>query len=122
MLSLLGLLLIQATSGLFNSDDLMFDGPFHYWASVEFRDAMGVVHEFTFYLLLGFIALHLLAVAYYQWLKKVPLIQVMIRGVAPGRVGEQAPAPVWLAILVIVLLAGLLWGATSLAPQPQMLW
>lgn len=119
---LLTLLLIQAVSGLFNSDDLMFQGPFYHAASGEFRDFMGVIHEFVFYVLLGFIALHLLAVIYHQCLKKVPLLQAMIRGWAPGRVGERAPAPGWLALVVVVLSAAALWWIVSLAPQPEVFW
>ena len=122
VLVLLMLLLVQAVSGLFNSDDLMFQGPFHYAASGEFRDTMGVVHEFVFYVLCGFIALHLLAVIYYQLLKKVPLVQAMIRGRAAGREGERAPAPLWLALIIVLLCATVLWGAVSLAPQPQPMW
>jgi cytochrome b len=122
VLVLLTLLLVQALSGLFNSDDVMFQGPFHYAAPGEFRDFMGVVHEWVFYVLAGFIALHLLAVMYYQLLKKVPLIQAMIRGRAAGREGEQAPVPLWIALIVVLLAAALLWTAVSLAPQPQRMW
>ena len=122
VLMLLVLLFVQALSGLFNSDDLMFQGPFYYGAGGEFRDFMGVVHEWLFYVLAGFIALHLLAVFYHQVFKKLPLVQAMIKGRADGREGEKAPAPLWLALLMVLLSACLLWGAVSLAPQPQMMW
>ena len=46
VVALLSLLLLQAVSGLFNSDDVFFSGPLYYAASGEFRDTMGVVHEF----------------------------------------------------------------------------
>lgn len=122
VLVLLSLLLIQAVSGLFNSDDVMFQGPFYYAASGQLRDNMGVIHEFVFYVLLGFIALHLLAVIYHQWLKHVPLLQAMIRGQAPGLSGERATVPTWLALVVVVLVAALLWWIVSLAPQPAVFW
>jgi cytochrome b len=122
VLVLLSVLLVQAISGMFNSDDLMFDGPFYFAASVEFRDTMGVIHEQAFNVLLALVALHLTAVFYYQWIKKMPLLQAMIKGKAEGRVGTGPVTSVWRALIVIVVIAGLLWWAISLAPQPQPMW
>lgn len=122
VLSLLLVLLIQAISGMFNSDDLMFDGPFFFVASVEFRDTMGVIHEQAFNVLLALVALHLAAVFYYQWIKKMPLLQAMIKGKSEGRYGASPVTSVWRALIVIVVIAALLWWAISLAPQPQPMW
>ena len=122
VLALLSLLLALGVSGMFNSDDVMFEGPFYYGASVEFRDAMGVVHEIAFDLLCVLIAIHLLAVAYYQLVKKLPLIQAMILGRVEGREGSAAPVPAWRALVIVAVLSGLLWWAIDLAPQPQRFW
>jgi cytochrome b len=119
---LLLLLLVQSFSGLFNSDDLIFDGPFYFAASVGFRDFMGVVHEYAFYALQGFILLHIAAVVYYQWIKKMPIVQAMIYGKAASRVGQSGPAPLWWALVIVVLAGGTLWWAVSLAPKPQLMW
>ncbi|MEH6569290.1 MAG: cytochrome b/b6 domain-containing protein [Halioglobus sp.] len=122
VLLLLSVLLVQAISGLFNSDDLMFEGPFYYVASVEFRDAMGVIHELAFNVLVGLVVLHLAAVFYYQWVKKIPLLQAMIKGKSPGRDGASPAISVWRALIVIVAIAALLWWVVSLAPKPQLMW
>lgn len=119
---LLLLLLAQSFSGLFNSDDLLFDGPFYFAASVGFRDFMGVVHEYAFYLLQGFVVLHILAVAYYQWIRRMPIVQTMIWGRARDRVGRSAPAPMWWALVIVMFAVAALWWAISQAPKPQLMW
>lgn len=120
---LLSLLLLQAVSGLFNSDDVLFSGPLHYAASTGFRDAMGVVHEVSFNALLALICLHILAVVYHQLRLRENLLQAMLRGSAAGREGREAPEPWWRAALVVVLLALALWWGLQQAPQPaSMAW
>ena len=55
VLLLLSLLLVQAISGLFNSDGVLFSCPLYYGASSGFRNAMGVVHDLVFNGLLALI-------------------------------------------------------------------
>lgn len=116
---MLSLLALQAVSGLFNSEDALFQGPLYYAAEPAFRDAMGVVHEVAFNVLLGVIALHIGAVLYHQLRLKERLVQAMLRGSAPGRTGRAAPAPVWLALVLALLAALLLWWGLEQAPQPD---
>lgn len=118
VLLLLTLLLVQAGSGLFNSDDVLFSGPLYYWGSGEFRDAMGVVHEVAFNALLGLVCLHILAVLYHQLRRREQLLQAMLRGSAPGREGRAAPVPWWRALAVAALVALALWWGLAQAPQP----
>ena len=118
VISLLLLLLLQAISGLFNSDDVFFNGPLYHSASVALRDAMGVVHEVAFDALLGLVALHIIAVLYHQFRRREPLVQAMVRGSAAGRVGRSAPVPAWRALLVLLLASLALWGLLQLAPPP----
>jgi len=119
VMALLLLLLVQAVSGLFNSDDILFSGPLHYWASTELRDLMGQVHDLLFNLLLGLIALHIGAVFYHQRRHQLPLVRAMILGRAPGREGQESPVAWWPAIVVVTVLACLLVWALEQAPQPQ---
>lgn len=112
------LLLLQAVSGLFNSDDILFSGPLHFMASTAVRDTMGQAHDLLFNLLLGFIALHIVAVLYHQLRRKEPLLQAMVKGSAQGREGKARPVAWWPAVLIVALLAAaLLWGLDQ-APQP----
>lgn len=123
VLALLSLLLLQAVSGLFNSDDVFFSGPLYYAASSSLRDAMGVVHGLAFDGLIALVCLHILAVLYHQLRLKQPLLQAMIRGSAENRTGQRAPVPWWRALVILVIVAMLLWWGLAQAPQPApMAW
>ena len=122
VLALLTLLLLQAVSGLFNSDDILFSGPLYYAASGELRDTMGLVHDVAFNILLGLVALHVLVVLYHQLIRRDGMIRAMLVGSAPGRVGKAAPVAAYKALLLVALLALLLWLGLEQAPQPQPLW
>ncbi|MDE0930949.1 MAG: cytochrome b/b6 domain-containing protein [Halioglobus sp.] len=122
VLLLLSLLLAQAISGLFNSDDVLFSGPLYYWADSDFRDAMGVVHDVAFNGLLALVCLHVVAVLYHQLKLKEKLLQAMLRGSAVGRVGTEAPAPWWRAVIIALLVGLALWWGLSQAPQPSLSW
>ena len=123
VMALLSLLLLQGISGLFNSDDVFFSGPLYYGASVTVQDAMGLVHEVAFDLLLALVALHILAVLYHQYVRKEPLVQAMVRGSAPGRRGDAAPVPACRALLLLLLVGLAFWGLLQLAPPPpSMMW
>jgi len=117
VLALLLLLLTQAGSGLFNTDEILFSGPLSAWADTSFREAMGEVHEVAFNVLLGFIGLHVLAVFYYQLRLKQPLLQAMIKGSAPNREGQLAPAPWWQALAILIVVALCLWWGLQQVPQ-----
>jgi len=121
VLVLLTLLLMQAISGLFNSDDVLFSGPLYYWAGSGFRDAMGEVHEAAFNGLLALVCLHILAVCYHQFRRGEHLVQAMVYGRAEGRTGKAAPAPGWWWLLLVACLALLLWWVISRAPGPTYL-
>jgi cytochrome b len=122
VLLLLSLLLAQAISGLFNSDDVLFSGPLYYWADSDFRDAMGVVHDVAFNGLLALVCLHVVAVLYHQLKLKEKLLQAMLRGNAVGRVGTEAPAPWWRAVIIALLVGLALWWGLAQAPQPSLSW
>ena len=118
VLALLFLLLLQAVSGLFNTDDVFFSGPLYYMASTSLRGTMGQLHEITFNLLIALICLHILVVLYHQLRLKERLLQAMVRGSAEGREGAGALAPWWLAMLVVLLIGAALWWGLEQAPQP----
>ena len=123
VLLLLLLLLTQAVSGLFNSDDILFSGPLSHVGSTAFRDTMGQVHEIVFNMLLALVCLHILAVLYHQLHIKEKLLQAMIRGSAPGREGRAAPVSWWWAVLFVLVVALALWWGLAQAPQPvSMVW
>ena len=119
---LLGLLLLQGVSGLFNTDDTLFSGPLHYAASTGFRDTMGELHEITFDLLVVLVVLHIAAVLFYQFRRGEPLLQAMLRGYSAGKQGLEKPRPWWWALLLVVLVSLALWWGLEQAPRPPPMW
>ncbi|MEQ8516113.1 MAG: cytochrome b/b6 domain-containing protein [Chromatocurvus sp.] len=115
-------LLSQAGSGLFNSDGILFDGPLYHAADTGVTDFLGSIHELAFNILLGLIALHLAAIAYYQFIARQRLLGPMLRGYAEGRHGTGPARPWWWAVLIAGLLALLLWGVIAAAPEPESYW
>ncbi len=115
------LLVLQAVSGMFNSDDILFTGPFYYAADTALRDSMGAIHDWAFNVLLALIAVHVLAVLHHQR-RGDRLLQAMFHGYSKNGDSGFAPTPArrWLAVLAA--LGGLLWWAVSNAPQPSPSW
>ena len=116
MLVLLGLLLVQAVTGLFNSDGLLFDGPLRHALDSKTTDLLSEIHDQIYWVILGFVGLHVTAIAWYQWGKRQRLVQAMVTG---GDAGVKAPVPLWRALLVLAICAGALALAIYFAPAPK---
>ncbi len=136
VLALLLVLLVQAGSGLFTSDDIFIEGPLAGLVSGATVDLMSRVHGLAFNLLLALVALHLVAVAAYEALAGQRLLRAMVTGrkaaaptaaasdtAAERESGRAAPAEVPLAALRGLLLlalsgaavAALVWGLPAWA-------
>ncbi len=70
----------QAISGLFITDDVFSSGPYYGSLASELEKVMSFLHHNTFDFMIGAIALHLAAVAYYWQVKKQNLVKPMITG------------------------------------------
>ena len=68
-------------SGLFSSDDVMYDGPLVY-LTPNYVFHWTKMHNVLHFVLYGLIILHLTAVFYYQYLKKHQIIQQIFDGYA----------------------------------------
>ncbi|WP_119165392.1 cytochrome b/b6 domain-containing protein [Algihabitans albus] len=91
VLLLLLLLLVQAGSGLFASDDIFIEGPLAGLVPGVTVDWMTGVHHLAFDLLVALIALHLAAVAFYEAVKGQRLIRAMVTGNKQiGEAGAEA--------------------------------
>ncbi|MFO7581770.1 cytochrome b/b6 domain-containing protein [Guyparkeria sp.] len=77
---LLVLLAAQVGTGLFSHDDLFNEGPFNSLVSGDIADWLTARHKQLFYVLLGFIALHVLAVLFHVLIKRHDLLRAMITG------------------------------------------
>lgn len=116
VLALLALLVSQTVSGTMSSDDILFEGPFAYWAE-DWSGAVAEWHETNWRLLQGLIALHLISIGWYKWKKRQPLVQTMIRGRSETRFLASAPKPLWLSLMTALILSGALWWLITVAPE-----
>ncbi len=121
--SVLALLVVvgtQAISGLFNSDDILTDGPWRPAVSDDFAGTMSWLHGFNFNVLLGLVALHLAAILVY-WLRlRVNLVAAMLSGRKRG-VGDAAGISghrLLAAAALAAVAGGLVWLLLTLAPEP----
>lgn len=81
VLALLGVILIQAVSGLFANDDIASEGPLVKFISKDLSDSFTWFHtEVSAWVIYFLIGLHLLAIAYYYVGKKKNLVAPMITG------------------------------------------
>ena len=89
--ALLGLLSLQAATGLFGNDDIAFAGPLNHLVG----DAAGARatgwHRLLADGLFALLALHLLAIAFHVLVKRHRLIRPMISGVAELDAGAPVP-------------------------------
>lgn len=108
--TLLGVVLLQAVSGLFANDDIANEGPLVKFVSKEVSDNITWFHKaVSINLLYAFIGLHIVAIAYYYMLKKQNLVKPMITGdhVAPFDAphAEDSPKMRLRAALIFLLCA-----------------
>ena len=116
-LALLLVLLTQGISGMFSTDDVAFDGPLAYYFEGDYIDLALQWHDIGWNVLQALIALHFVAIAWYQLKKRQPLIQAMWLGSQPGRESIHRPVGTSRAILIAAMAAATLTIAISLGPE-----
>jgi cytochrome b len=119
VLALLGVTAAQVSSGLFTDDEIAFSGPLTRFVSGEVVSQFTTYHkEVGQYLLLGLVALHLLAIVFYALVRKERIVRPMVQG------DKQLPETVppsqdslgtrTLAIALAGACAALAWWVSSL--------
>jgi cytochrome b len=71
---------LQTFTGLFNTDDVLFDGPLYDNVSESMSKLAGFIHARLFNILLALIALHVLVIAVYFFWKRENLVRAMVTG------------------------------------------
>jgi cytochrome b len=107
---------VQAATGLFSNDDVLFEGPLAHLAGKPLSNRISGIHSFNVNICLTLIGLHVLAVILYRFIKKQDLIGPMISGKKKLPGATPAPrmrSPV-LALIVLLCAAGVTWGITQL--------
>lgn len=121
VVGLLGLVASQAATGLFANDEIINAGPFCGWISPALSNRLTSLHRANSVWLLVLIALHLLAVGWYVFVRRRALVRAMVTGRKDARVVPAADAisgsRLMLALAIVVLLAGALALVVSAAPE-----
>jgi cytochrome b len=89
---LLLLLGIQAVTGLFANDDIMLEGPLVHLVENETSNYLSGVHDINKTILLCFIGLHLVGIAFHEIYKKERLILAMLTGKKKTDTRRDSPA------------------------------
>ena len=126
--ALLGLLALQATTGLFGNDDIAFAGPLNHLIDDTLGSRVTGWHRLLAYGLFVLMGLHLLAIAFHVVVKRHRLIRPMITGLSDIDAGTPVPRPVRgrgrFALLAAVSLAAagvLVLARVGDAPAPASL-
>ena len=112
VVAMLLLLCVQVGIGLFVTDeDGLNSGPLSHLISYESARILAERHETIFYILLAFIALHVVAILYYLVVKRDNLVTPMVTGrrAAPADGPAMTAVPLWRFPLAAGLAAGLTW-------------
>ena len=111
VVALLGVLLVQAGTGLFANDEIMNAGPFYGWIDPALSNRLTTLHRQSSDLLLVLIGLHFLAVAWHVLGRRRPLLKAMLTGRKPaadvpaGQAIEGSRSALALAIVAVLTVA-----------------
>lgn len=103
--------LLQASSGLFANDDVLYEGPLYRHVSKELSDWLTTVHKWNFEVLLALSGVHIAAILYYLVWKSENLVKPMFTGRKHLPAGAAPPrmASPWLALALMAGCAGAVW-------------
>ena len=107
VVALLLVLLIQAGSGLFTSDDIMVDGPLVDQASGAVVRMLCTVHRLLVKLIFVLAAIHIAVVAAYLLICRENLIRPMVTGRKQVPAGMEVALPRLSGLLSAALIFGL---------------
>jgi cytochrome b len=72
--------LVQAGTGMFANDDILYEGPLYKHVSKDLSDWLTTIHKYNFNLLLVLAGVHVAAVLYYLFWKSENLVKPMFTG------------------------------------------
>lgn len=108
VLALLAAVLVQAGTGIFSNDDILFSGPWAYAVGERMSGQVTGWHLRLRWVVIGLVALHLAAVAVHVFVKRERIIEAMIHGRAEGDRAPRMRHPLW--ALPVLALAVFLTG------------
>ncbi|RBP51196.1 cytochrome b/b6 domain-containing protein [Arenicella xantha] len=113
VIAILLILITQVGLGLFSTDDYAF-GPLAGLVSADMRSTLTELHHDNVTLIYAILALHILAIAFYQFFKKESLTRAMVTG---KKLGEPSNInkirSTWLALVVLAISIGAVYWLTT---------
>ncbi len=103
--ALLGLLALQAGTGLFSDDEIAFNGPLSALIGSAWVSRLSGWHQVLAKVLLGLTALHIAAIGFHVWVKKDNLVKPMLTGWKQASDGASASKASRVALVAALLLA-----------------
>jgi cytochrome b len=85
VVAMLFALALQAATGLFSNDESAHEGPLAAKVSDAMVDRMSAIHGWNQYVIFTLVALHLAAIAFYQWKLRMDVLGPMARGTSSAR-------------------------------------
>jgi cytochrome b len=124
IIAMLALLMAQAGTGLFANDDVSSVGPLFGWVSNPLSNTLTKFHHLLSNFLEAFILLHILAIAYYGYVRKEDLLTPMVTGRKLATIAKKSDeirgSQIALALAIMTGLVGALFLALFLAPEASL--
>lgn len=122
-LVLLSLVLVQAGSGMFVSDDIFWMGPYNAVVSSDTAGTLAYIHHINFNILQGAVVLHLTAILWYRLRKGQNLVSAMLNG-QQTLANPIEPLSPYLsrALIFIGISIAAMTALVLLAPEPTYLF
>jgi len=116
VLVFLASLAMQAGTGLFANDEIANAGPFYGWVTQETSNRLTGLHDVNSTVLIALIAMHLVAIAWYDGARRLGLVRAFWTGRKPGADGIGSSRG-GLAFVIVVALIVALALAVRAAPE-----
>ena len=118
---LIAVLLLQAATGLFADDEIATQGPLAVMVSNALVDRMSAIHAYNSWVIVGAVAVHVLAIVLYRWRFKVDLTSPMLygwRSVPPDiRRPDPSKASPALALIALACAAAFVYWLVAIFPK-----
>ena len=109
-------LALQAGTGLFANDEIANAGPFYGWVTQETSNRLAALHDLNSSVLVALIVAHLLAIAWYDGIRRRGLARTFWTGRKAGAEGIRSSRG-GLALVIVVALIVALALAIRAAPE-----
>lgn len=118
------LVAVQATTGLFTTDDIAWAGPYNPSVSAALASKLTSIHHLNFDILAWVIGLHVAAILFYRFYKKQNLIGPMLHGYKPGTLVPEHEAIrgselIKALIVALICAAAVFWLVHNAPPPPS---